>query len=208
MKKRKTQLGIDVSHHNGTIDWSKVTVDYAILRAGYGKKNIRQIDKQFERNYNECKRLGIPVGVYHYSYAKTVEDARQEAEFLLELIEGKQFEYPVYYDIEEQDTFDKGVDTVSEIAKTFCDILEEHGYFVGIYTSSSAAKKYFSKEVRDRYSMWIAHWYVTQPNYTGNYAMWQYSARGNVNGINGDVDLNLAFSNFPNIMKKNHLNGF
>ena len=77
--------GIDVSHHNGTIDWNKVKaagVQFAILRCGFGRKSPKQIDTQFERNYKECKRVGIPVGVYHYSYAQTVEDAKLEAEFM------------------------------------------------------------------------------------------------------------------------------
>ena len=88
--------GIDVSYHNGVVNWDKVKaagIQFAILRCGYGRKSTKQIDKQFERNYRECKRVGIPVGVYHYSYAKNAEDARLEADFMLELIAGKEFEY-------------------------------------------------------------------------------------------------------------------
>ena len=97
--------GIDVSKHQGVINWEKVKasgqVDFAILRAGFGKESS-QIDVQFERNYSECKRLGIPVGAYWYSYAKTTTEAEQEAAVCLSALAGKQFEYPIAFDIEEQ----------------------------------------------------------------------------------------------------------
>ena len=102
------KTGIDVSKHNGVIDWEAVKasgkVEFAILRAGYGKL-VSQKDVQFERNYSECKRLGIPVGVYWYSYAITPAEATAEALTFLKIIDGKQFEYPVWFDIEERKAF-------------------------------------------------------------------------------------------------------
>ena len=128
-----TKYGIDVSEHQGLIDWEKVKisgeVDFVILRAGYGKE-INQTDKQFERNYSECKRLGIPCGAYWYSYATTVDEAKQEAEVFLKAIKGKQFNYPVYFDLEEPKQLALGKEKCSEIAETFLKAVEKSGYFV------------------------------------------------------------------------------
>ena len=106
--------GIDVSKHNGTIDWQKVknssSVDFAVLRAGYGKL-LSQKDQQFERNYAECRKYGIPCGTYWYSYAQSVSEIQTEAGVFLEAIKGKQFEYPVYLDFEEESQYKLGQTT-------------------------------------------------------------------------------------------------
>ena len=103
--------GIDISKHNGSIDWQKVrnsgSVDFAVLRSGYGRL-ISQKDQQFERNYAECKKYGIPIGTYWYSYAHSVSEIQTEARVFLEAIKGKQFEYPVYLDFEEESQFKLG----------------------------------------------------------------------------------------------------
>ena len=203
----KTYNGIDVSQHNGLIRWDRVKVDFAIIRAGYGK-SPNQIDRKFEANYSGCVKNYIPCGAYWYSYATSVEEAREEAKAFLTVIKGKKFSYPVFYDVEEQRTFDLGKAKVSEIIKTFCDEVEKAGYFVGLYMSTSALETYVTEEVRTRYSVWVAHWGVKSPTYEGSYGMWQYSATGAVDGINGDVDMDKAYRNFPSIMAKNHLNGY
>ena len=92
--------GIDVSKHQGVIDWSKVKTDFAILRAGFGRY-ASQKDPQFERNYAGAKAAGIPVGAYWYSYARSAEEAREEAKACLQVLQGKQFEFPIYFDIED-----------------------------------------------------------------------------------------------------------
>ena len=92
--------GIDISEHQGVIDWQNVNAEFAIIRAGYGRE-ISQKDKQFEANYNGCKSRNIPCGAYWYSYAVTPDEARKEAAVCLEVLKGKQFEYPIYFDIEE-----------------------------------------------------------------------------------------------------------
>ena len=102
-----TKKVIDVSYHNGTIDWEKVKaagVDGAILRCGYGDNIASQDDKQWKRNADECTRLGIPFGAYLYSYAKSTAQAKSEAEHALRLIKGYKLSYPVYYDLEEHGT--------------------------------------------------------------------------------------------------------
>lgn len=164
------KCGIDVSKHNGEIDWEKAKatgqIDFAILRAGYGKI-ASQKDPQFERNYAECKRLGIPVGAYWYSYALTPQEARLEANVFLQIIKGKQFEYPVYFDIEEEKQFAFGKERCSEMAKAFCETMENAGYFVGIYSSKSGLENYISNDVRTRYTVWVAHVGVKKTDYSG-----------------------------------------
>ena len=203
----KTYNGIDVSHHNGLIWWNKVKTDFAIIRAGYGKSQ-HQKDRKFDYNYAGCIANNIPCGAYWYSYATTVEEAREEAKAFLTVIKGKKFSYPVFYDVEEEMTFSCGKEKVSEIISAFCEEVEKAGYFVGVYMSSSALSSYVTEEVRNRYSIWVAHWGVKNPSYDGTYGMWQFSATGAVKGINGDVDLDKSYRNFPSVMLKNHLNGY
>ena len=203
----KTYNGIDVSHHNGLIRWNEVKTDFAIIRAGYGKSQ-HQTDRKFEYNYSGCIANNIPCGAYWYSYATSVEEAREEAKAFLTVIKGKKFSYPVFYDVEEERTFSCGKEKVSEIISAFCEEVEKAGYFVGVYMSSSALTSYVTEEVRNRYSIWVAHWGVKNPSYEGTYGMWQFSATGAVKGINGDVDLDKSYRNFPSVMLKNHLNGY
>ena len=195
--------GIDVSKHNGNINWNKVNVDFAILRAGYGN-SVSQKDAKFEANYAGAKKAGIPIGAYWYSYAKTEADAKKEAEACLAILKGKQFEYPIYYDIEEKGS----LAVANKIARVFCDILEKAGYYVGIYCSTSHLLTYFSDEIRRRYTIWVAQWRVSKPSYSGTYDIWQYSDSGRINGISGNVDMDYCYLDFPSIIKKVGLNGF
>ena len=106
--------GIDLSCHNGSIDWTKVKADFVILRAGYGKET-NQVDSRFEEYYSNAKAHGIPVGAYWYSYAMSIEEAIQEADVFISTIKGKQFEYPVFYDVEESKQFEIGKGRLSAI---------------------------------------------------------------------------------------------
>lgn len=199
--------GIDISTHNGFIDWGKVKAsgqaDFAILRCGFGREHPRQVDRQFERNYAECTRLGIPVGVYHYSYAISPEDAEKEAEFCLKLIKGKKLQMPVWYDIEEKSHVDRG--NCDDIAKAFCDRLEAAGYFVGVYTFDSFARTNLTDKTKVRYAMWIAR-IGSAPKFSP-YGIHQYSWTGKIDGIKGDVDMNSCCRNYPEIIIDKHFNG-
>lgn len=202
--------GIDVSEWQGFIDWSKVSVSgikFAILRAGYGRE-VSQIDKQFESNYKGCKAVGMPCGVYWYSYATTPEEAKKEAAACLAIIKDKQFEFPIYYDIEEQRTLNQGKAVVSAIIQAFCTELEKTGYFAGLYMSASPLTNYVSDDIRKRYAVWVAHYGVSKPAYSGTYGIWQSSSTGKVNGISGNVDTDIAFEDYPNIIKAAGLNGY
>lgn len=204
--------GIDVSKHDSTIDWKKVKasgmVDFAILRAGYGRL-ISQKDVQFERNYAECKKYGIPCGAYWYSYAKSISEIQTEARVFLQAIKGKQFEYPIYLDFEEKSQFALGKATCSAMAKAFLDILEKAGYYAGMYCSSFYLTSYFTDEIKTRYTMWVAHYGVSKPSYAGAYDIWQHSSTGTVSGINHRCDMNYCYkTDFPEVIKKAGLNGF
>lgn len=202
--------GIDVSKHQGVIEWEKAKADgvqFAILRAGYGRE-ISQKDSSFERNYSECKRVGIPVGCYWYSYAMTAEEAKKEAAVCLEVIKGKQFEYPIYFDIEEKKQLALGKTACTAITKAFLDTVENQGYWVGIYSSKSHLESYISEDVRQRYAVWVAHYSVERTTYSGQFGIWQKSSSGKISGISGNVDLNESYVDYPAEIKKAGLNGF
>ena len=199
--------GIDVSYAQGVIDWEKVKasgqVDFAILRAGYGRETS-QVDTQFERNYTTCKQLGIPVGAYWYSYATTATEAEQEAKVCLQTIQGKQFEYPVAFDIEEV----RCLPQADALSTAFCTALENAGYYTAIYTFKSALESNFSEAVKNRYDIFLSHIGVQQTDYAGSYGLWQYSWTGCIPGISGDVDLDYAYKDYPTMIQNAGLNGF
>lgn len=202
--------GIDVSKHQGTVNWSHVKADgveFAIIRAGYGKQ-ASQKDAQFENNYAGCKSNGVPVGVYWYSYATTPDEARKEAAVCLSVIKGKTFEYPVYFDIEEPSVLAKGKAACTAIAKAFLETVEKAGYFVGIYSSKSHLESCFTEELRTRYAVWVAHYGVDKTTYHGQYGIWQKSSTGKMSGIRGNVDMNECYTDYPAVIRKKGLNGF
>lgn len=199
--------GIDVSAHQGKIDWSKVKTDFVIIRAGYGKV-ISQKDEQFEANYSGAKAAGIPVGAYWYSYAMTTDEAREEADVFLKVLAGKQFEYPVYFDIEEQKQLALGKEKVSEIIKAFLEKVEGAGYWVGLYMSASPLTDCVTSDIKNEYAVWVANVGVSKPSYAGAYGMWQYSWKGSIPGISGDVDLDYCYVDYPAKIKERGKNGF
>jgi len=201
--------GIDVSVHNGKIDWQKVRaagIDFAILRAGYGRLTSQK-DDRFEENYAGAKTAGIPVGAYWYSYAMSEDEARLEADVFLSVIKGKQFAFPVYFDLEEKKQFDLGKDKVSAIMRAFLKKVESAGYFVGLYGSAYSLTTHTADDIKSRYTIWLAHW-CDQTNYSGAYGIWQHSEKGRVDGINGNVDLGVGYKDFTTIIKAKGLNGY
>ena len=187
-----SKLIIDVSYHNGVINWEKVKASAcagAILRCGYGDDIASQDDKQWKRNANECTRLGIPFGVYIYSYAKTTAQAESEARHVLRLVKGYKLSYPVFYDLEESGTQTGAVDRM----KKFAALIEAAGYKCGVYCNKSWWDNYLSS-LGTRYPLWIARYNST----LGMKAdMWQYSSDGSVPGISGRVDVNYCYRDFP-----------
>ncbi len=201
--------GIDVSVHNGNIDWQKVKnagIDFAILRAGYGKL-ASQKDKQFENNYAGARAVGIPIGAYWYSYATTPDEARQEAEVCISILKDKQFEFPIYFDQEEKKTLDTGKANCSAMVRAFCDALEKAGYWAGLYTSRSVLGTHIEDDIKNRYALWVAEW-GSKLNYSGSVGIWQYSDKGKIDGISGNVDLDMAYVDYVTKVKAAGLNGY
>ncbi len=198
--------GIDVSKWQGNIDWIKAKndgVDFAIIREGYGKDGK---DKKFEENYKSAKTSGIPVGVYHYSYADSVEDAKKEAEFCLKNIKGKQLEYPVCFDIEDKEQLKLNNRQRTDIIKAFCETIENAGYYAMIYCNLNWYNNYLIKDELKQYDLWIAQWEVGAPSVICG--IWQKSDKGVIDGIKGNVDLDVSYKNYPEIIKSKGLNGY
>lgn len=205
----KVTKGIDVSVHNGTIDFNKVKAagyDFVILRAGYGR-DISQKDNTFERNYKNAKAAGLQVGAYWYSYATSPADAAKEAQACLQAIAGKCFEMPIYFDLEEASQTSKGGAYCRQLIDRFCQEMEAAGYYAGVYTSASVANS-LPSGTDSRYAMWIAHWGVKSPSYTGRYGMWQHTSTASVSGINGSVDGDIAYIDYETVMREQGLNGY
>jgi len=179
---------IDISKHNGNINWEKVknNIDCVILRCGYGNDTIKQDDKMFLINAKECERLGIPYGVYLYSYAKTTVEAVSEAKHILRMLNGRNVSLPIYIDVEEAGTEGVAQKTVDIVTK----IIKEAGYTAGVYANLNWLNNYV-KNV-EGLSVWVAQW-SDKCTYKGKYDIWQYSSNGSVDGINGRVDMNECY---------------
>lgn len=185
--------GIDVSKYNGYINYDKVKkagIDFVIIRCGYGQNISSQDDRFFETNYKNAKAVGLPVGVYLYSYAKNSDMAKSEAKHALRMIGKKKIDLPVYYDVEDPRIMGVNWNTT---CRAFCEAIKKAGYTPGIYLSKSALNKI--SEVKNKYSLWVASWGANNgkvPSKKEDYPMWQYTAKGEVNGIEGWVDMNIA----------------
>ena len=196
----KMLKGIDVSHYQGNIDWDKVKpqIDFAILRMGLGDDIPSQDDKQFERNYAECTRLGIPFAVYFFSYAVNKAKVAKEIAHIKRLLNGKTLNAPVYIDIENT----RGLDWRSISDALMLSIMQEYnlqlnaiGYKMGIYSSRSAFwNEKMSDPWYDNISKWVAEYGDKVNSFNRPYDIWQYTSKGTVNGINGNVDMNVSYN--------------
>lgn len=194
-----TKLGVDVSKHNGNVDWQAVKNagygSFALIRAGYGGDYTNQDDPQFERNVNECERLGIPYGVYLYSYALDTNDAKGEVNHILRLLKkvGKNFKYGVWFDMEDADGYKKkhgmpSNSTLVDICYTFCETVENAGYYVGIYASLSWLNNQLNNSKLDRFDKWVAQWNNTGCTYKKTYSIWQNTSNQMIGGKRFDTN--------------------
>ena len=214
---------IDVSAHNGTIDFAKVKADGVqgvIIRAGYGFKTV---DKCFKNNIKNALANGLHVGVYWFGYAYTVAQAKQEAEYVAKLLSdyrGK-IDFPIFYDWE-YDSFNyakkQGVTVskqlCSDMTKAFCEILENYGWYSGFYANIDYLNNFYNQATKDRFTCWVAQW-STKCTYSGQYGIWQYGAETNkidnkkVDGVpSATVDKNYCYIDYSSIIKKYGLNGY
>ena len=211
------RFGIDVSHWQGDFDFarakSKEGVEFAILKAGGGDAGLYK-DSKFEANYKKCEECGLPKGAYFYGNAKSVAEAKKEAEYFISILSGKKYEYPVFYDVEGKMITDNDRATLTEIVKVFCSTMEAAGYWVGIYSSES----FFNSEMNDgeltRYSHWVARWGKSKPAPTSGAEtqMWQFGGETNPirsNKINGQTcDQDYCYVDYPVKIQAAGLNGY
>ena len=202
--------GIDVSHWQGTIDWNKVKaagIEFDIIKAG-GSDAGTYTDSKWEANYKGAKAAGIPIGAYYFVGKDCVTAAagKADAERFIQILKGKQLEYPVYMDNEAQPASAKAGITEATIA--FCETMEAAGYFVGIYGSAvSGFKERMDDSKLTDYAHWVAQ-YASKCSYKGEYGIWQYSSKGKVDGISGNVDLDYGYIDYPSIIKTGGFNGY
>ena len=190
-------FGIDVSQHQGEINWDKVKsqINFAILRLGWiGNKENHTLDTQFERNYSECKRLGIAVGAYVYCYSNCEETAKSGANWVTEKLQGKSLELPVYIDMEDNSIADQGKNVLTNICIAFNSIIEANGRWAGVYANRNWYDNFLNKdEIKRRYTTWIATYVDAVDKYKGEYDIWQNSSKGRIDGITGCVDTNYMY---------------
>ena len=192
------EKGIDVSKWNGDIDWKSVKnagADYVIIRAGYGRNTV---DEKFYQNIEGAREAGLKIGIYWFSYATSVENAKIEAQKCLEVISDykESITYPVFFDYEyaSRDYAEKQGVTVTkelatEMANTFINTIKSAGYVTGLYTNKDFGNKYFSEDVINSNNLWVAQ-YASKNTYGRAYDMWQYTENGSIAGVSGNVDLN------------------
>lgn len=190
--------GLDVSSHNGNVNWEAVKAagygDFAIIRLGIGNDDAAQDDSKFDRNVQECERLGIPYGVYIYSYALNTDEARSEARHTLRQLQkvGPNFKYGVWFDMEDADNYKRNHgmldhNTLVDICYTFCETVENAGYYTGIYASLSWLNNEINSPRLDRFAKWVAQW-NNRCTYTKPYVMWQYTSDLMIGGNRFDAN--------------------
>lgn len=202
--------GIDISVWQGDVDFAAVKkqgfAKFVILRAGFGRF-VNQEDIRFSSYYSGCRANGLPVGAYWYSYADTPEAARIEANTCAQVLGNRKFEYPIAFDIEEPGVLAKPAEELAAIINAFCSELEKKGYYTVLYCSSFYLNNCIPRWVWERYDVWCAHYNVSRPTFVGKYGIWQYGL-GKCDGINGDVDVDYCYRDYPAIIREKHLNGY
>ena len=188
--------GLDMSTFQKNVDYKKLKeqgIDFAIIRCGYGKESSQK-DAMFETHYKGLKEAGIKVGAYLYSYCSNVENAILEARNCLEFIKGKEFELPIFYDLEDKITKVLGRVSITQIAVNFCEEIERNGYKAGVYANLDWFRNYIDISRLTNYKIWLAQWGVEKPTANFHYDYWQYKV-GTINGIIGSVDLDYCYDN-------------
>lgn len=198
--------GIDISHHQGEIDFNKLkgNIDFAMVRTSYGSFYE---DRKYKRNIKGLESIGVPYGLYHFSYATNIEDAKKEANGFINIIKKYNPTYPVVIDIESSNrTQSVNNNMLVDITDTICSMIENAGYYVMIYANLDYLNGKLNSSKLDRYDKWLAQW-TKSPTYNKSFGIWQYSSKGSLPGINGNVDLNISYKDYPSIIgKKNNDN--
>ena len=192
-------LGIDVSKHNGSINWEEVKnsgVSFVIIRCGYRGSATGVIvdDPKFRENIQGATAAGLKVGIYFFSQAVNGVEAVEEASAVIDRISGYKISYPVFIDVEAAGGRADGIsnDTRTEVVKAFCETIQDSGYTAGVYANKNWLGSKMSTGSFSGYNIWLAQ-YAAAPTYNGRYEMWQYSSTGKISGISGNVDLNISY---------------
>jgi GH25 family lysozyme M1 (1,4-beta-N-acetylmuramidase) len=195
-------LGIDVSKWNGAIDWTKVRnsgISYVIIRCGYRGSTTGALieDPNFRSNIKGATAAGLKVGVYFFTQATNEVEAVEEASMTLNLISGYKINYPVFLDVEGSggrgDAIDSGTRTA--VINAYCKTIANSGYSSGVYANKTWLSEKFNPGSLGGAKIWLAQ-YNTAPTYGGRYNMWQYTSKGKVSGISGNVDMNLSYMGY------------
>ena len=204
-------FGIDISVWQKNIDLNKAKsegVKFAIIRAMYGNAK----DTAFDTLYNRAKSTGLGVGAYQWGRAVNVAQAKEEAELLIEhCLKNKQFDYPIYYDVEDKLILNKSIDEATNIIKAWCETMESHGYYVGVYMSQSCFNdEVKGSELAKRYTQWRAYW--TKEKNKPDAQMWQFGGETNLIRSNKVADIvcdqDYCYVDFPSIIKSGGFNGY
>ena len=204
--------GIDISAFQGDIDLAtlKCQIDFVIIRVGYGVSG--SIDSKFTRNADLCKKLGIPMGFYWYSYALDVEGAKKEADHFLNAIKPYTPEYGCWFDMEDADGYKKkngmpSNDTLKDMCYAFCEKVENAGYYTGVYASESWLENQLAGDRLSRFDKWTAQWPTSggkqkglkvSANSRSDVSLWQFTSQAKFDGYSGNLDANYAYKTFPN----------
>lgn len=202
--------GIDVSVHNGYINFSSVKnagIDFVMIRDGYGDllSYPSQKDPRFEENYKNARAAGLAVGTYHYLYATDAAGARREAQGFLANISGKKFDMPIALDIEESRQYNLTNATVESIITAFMEVCEKAGYYCVLYSYEAFLTAKMSASFRAQYDVWVAN---TAYAPSIPYGIWQYSFTGSVPGCSGAVDMNRTERDYPKLIMAGGFNGY
>ena len=195
---------IDVSRYQGTIDWDKLAgkIGGAMLKTVSTNKSFGgiYIDPMFERNYSECKRLGIPVGAYYYTYAQNEAAVQAELAKLHEALEGKSFELPVAVDVEDNKLKPLSADALTDLVIAAADAIESWGLYAMVYTYTYYSQTELNMDRLAAYDLWIADYRANRP--TRKHGMWQYTSTGKLEGIAGNVDMSHPYKDYPSIINR------
>lgn len=200
---------IDVSRYQGAIDWDKLAgkIGGAMLKTVSTNKSFGgiYIDPMFESNYAACKRLGIPVGVYYYTYAQDAATVQAELDKLHEALTGKSFELPVAVDVEDNKLKPLSADALTDLVAYAADTIESWGLYAMVYTYTYYANTELNMDRLSAYDLWIADYRSKRP--TRKHGMWQYTSTGQLEGIAGNVDISHAYKDYPSIITRAGLTG-
>lgn len=198
--------GIDVSAHQGNINWDAVKasgIEFAIIRISYGQSSV---DSKAIRNIEECIRVGMPFGVYTYSYALNTEHAKNEANLVVRTLAPykDKVRFPVIIDMEDADSYKRrngmpSKATLTDICITECEIFENAGYYAAIYANLNWFRNKLDTSRLVAYDKWLAQW-SSKPTWDQPFGLWQYTSSGKVNGISGNVDMNESYKDYPSII--------